>query len=187
MKARYWIMAALSLLFFSCEQAVGPAGPAGPTVYLTDGATRVYSGGEVYAGMIPSWSTRPSATLSTSLRLVNASSAAIRLNEVAGKVVRPASGYAHGVYGVPIYFSAWEGMECNYLMLSSNLTAGTVAANSTSAAFSIGFQAQILDTFSPYYPMINYGTYRQRYEIEIEEEDGDTYDFAFTVYGIVAC
>lgn len=218
MKRTLLFIAILGLFTVSCRGPVGPTGPAGadgldgapgaagadgdpgidgsdgipgPSLYLTDGSARIYSGGVLDVGI---WNRDPLSdpARSTNLTLVNQTGGILMLNAVGGYVVQPVSGYAADFEDY--YYAEWDqsssdfaalDYQCGVISVSTDLVNGALASGASSAPFVIDFRATD-DLYSIGYGVWQ-GLYRQRYEIEVEDDEGDSYDFVFTVYGVVAC
>jgi hypothetical protein len=182
---RLGLLGFLCLFFLACEGPVGPSGATGPTVYLTNGSSRVYSGGVIKAGVVD-YSTSTGPTLS--LDLHNETGAPLSVSSVNGFRVQPTDGYIYYAPSFSYYYWASPDNAANYypyqlgeVFLSGDLSSASIP-DGASLPFSIAFNPADSNV---YYK--SRGESHQSYKIGLTDSVGTSYDFVFEVYGVVAC
>jgi hypothetical protein len=168
-----------------CTACQGPAGPAGGAggsgLYITDGSSRVYSGGSLNLGSLLN------ATISATpkaLKLYNATGVALNVTKTNGMAVSPTSGYFIQDTSISHTWDAnspagANGIQLGDIWVSTDMAATSIAPNA-SAPFSM-----IFDPKDGVYAVK--GESHQDYDIALADSSGNPSNFVFEVYGVISC
>lgn len=181
----------LALMFMiSCTGPAGPAGATGasgatgspgPNLYLTDGSTRIYSGGILNLGSLLNGTT---VGTSKPLSLFNNAGLTMKVatNGTTGMVVSPTSGYFIRNTGISNTWdinspSGGNGKQLGDIWVTTDMPATPIPQGS-SAQFDV--------IFTPYAYTVQ-GESHQDYNIALSDSSGNPYNFTFEVYGVISC